>query len=122
MLWLAPGGRPPTGARAYFAFLQKAITRDMCNVATVAPNPDEYDDNLWNEIYDALESLRQSIDDTITKPIIFWGHNSVALHASKCALFLTKVRESFPKSRPSIDVSSIRSISLCFPQWWRRVL
>jgi hypothetical protein len=75
------------------------MTRDVCIVASITANPEEYDDSLSDEIHTAIESLRQSVDDTTITPVVFWGFNSVALHASKCALLLTKVSGQSTKNK-----------------------
>jgi hypothetical protein len=80
--------------RTYFHWAEKAIARDITNVARLTADDEEGVESLWNDIFAAIESIQQIAIDTSPQGVLFWGLNSVALHVSKCGLLLTKVSRS----------------------------
>lgn len=73
------------------SWAEKAITRDITNVARLTAYDEEGVETLWNDIFAAIDSIRQIAIDTSPRGLLFWGMNSVPLHVSKCGLLLTKV-------------------------------
>jgi hypothetical protein len=80
--------------RTYYHWAEKAIARDITNVARLTADDEEGVESLWNDIFAAIESIQQIAIDTSPQGVLFWGLNSVALHVSKCGLLLTKVSRS----------------------------
>lgn len=60
-------------------------------MARLTATDEERVDSLWNDIYAAIDSIRQIAIDMTPQGLLFWGINSVALHVSKCGMLLTKV-------------------------------
>ena len=77
--------------RAYLQWLEKAIVRDITNMDRLAAKDEHRAQALWNDIYAAIDSIRELSSDLTKHGYLFWASNSISLHASKCGMLLAKV-------------------------------
>jgi hypothetical protein len=54
------------------SWAEKAIARDITNVARLTANDEEGVETLWNDIFAAIDSIRQIAIDTSPQGILFW--------------------------------------------------
>lgn len=91
--------------------MEKGVLRDYTNVARLAATDEDRAECLWNDIHASIESIRELSSDLSTQSLLFWGTNSVALHASKCGMLLAKVRIvsscSFQVEDPDVTLQHI---------------
>lgn len=71
---------------------EKGTARDITNMARLAAGERDREKTLWDDIYAAIDSLRELSDDLSRYGLLYWGSTSIALHAAKCGMLLTKVR------------------------------
>lgn len=71
--------------------MEKAAARDISDRARLACNGSNSDESLQNDIFAAIGSIRELATNLSQESLLFWGFISIALHAAKCGMLLTKV-------------------------------
>lgn len=73
---------------------EKGGARDLTNMARLAAGDADRAKTLWDDIYAAIDSLRELSNDLSESGLLFWASSSVALHAAKCGMLLAKVGDT----------------------------
>jgi hypothetical protein len=81
---------------------EKGTARDITNMARLAAGEEDRERTLWDDIYAAIDSLRELSDDLSKHGLLYWGASSIALHAAKCGMLLTKVCRTRNQVRDSL--------------------
>lgn len=80
---------------SYLRWADKGGARDITNMARLAASDENREQCLWDDIFAAIHSLQELSSDLSENGLLFWGISSIALHAAKCGMLLTKVRLVF---------------------------